>query len=173
MHQVKHLSIEFTLLWTRVNFECLMAHLFKAVNRARFLGGFTDCSGDGLFVVGSFEELTYVLLFVSAGCMYKNNLYQHGQSWNDGCDYKCTCKDGVSGRYECTTRSSLHFYVFSPVETKTKEAILHFWYLRVYLGQWLRFKRHLGASGLWWKCGNRMFYPTLQTKLLQNVSFVF
>ena len=114
-------TIEFTLLWTRVNFECLMAHLFKAVNRARFLGGFTDCSGGGLFVLGSFEELTHVLLFVSAGCMYKNNLYQHGQSWNDGCDYKCTCKDGVSGRYECTTRSSCIFTCFLQLKQKPRK----------------------------------------------------
>ncbi|KAJ8302983.1 hypothetical protein KUTeg_019379 [Tegillarca granosa] len=37
-------------------------------------------------------------------CMYKNKIYQQGQSWDDGCDYVCTCEDGSTGRYKCTSK---------------------------------------------------------------------
>ncbi|MCI3311043.1 hypothetical protein MP969_25630 [Escherichia coli] len=37
-------------------------------------------------------------------CLYEDQTYQQGQTWNDGCDYKCTCVDGNEGRYECTGR---------------------------------------------------------------------
>ncbi|XP_041376878.1 uncharacterized protein LOC121389349 [Gigantopelta aegis] len=37
-------------------------------------------------------------------CYYKNKAYAQGQSWNDGCDYKCTCKDATRGYYRCETR---------------------------------------------------------------------
>ncbi|XP_013410815.1 uncharacterized protein LOC106173996 isoform X2 [Lingula anatina] len=34
-------------------------------------------------------------------CLYKGQKYQHGASWNDGCDTKCTCENAVVGFYRC------------------------------------------------------------------------
>jgi hypothetical protein len=36
------------------------------------------------------------------GCFYKNQLYQEGQQWKDGCKYKCTCISGATHQYSCT-----------------------------------------------------------------------
>ncbi|XP_052061712.1 uncharacterized protein LOC127701787 [Mytilus californianus] len=36
-----------------------------------------------------------------AGCWYKGWLYHQGESWEDGCDYKCSCDDEQSGHYSC------------------------------------------------------------------------
>lgn len=37
----------------------------------------------------------------SSGCYYNSQMYQQGQTWNDGCKSKCRCVDGSSGQYEC------------------------------------------------------------------------
>lgn len=30
-------------------------------------------------------------------CLYKNKTYTRGQTWMDGCDYKCTCeRNGIA-----------------------------------------------------------------------------
>ncbi|XP_071091672.1 uncharacterized protein [Haliotis cracherodii] len=39
-----------------------------------------------------------------AGCMFQGTLYKQGQRWTDGCDYSCSCDDGVSGRFTCSPR---------------------------------------------------------------------
>ena len=33
--------------------------------------------------------------------MYKNQRYDAGQTWEDGCDYNCVCDDGARGHYKC------------------------------------------------------------------------
>jgi len=38
---------------------------------------------------------------ISGGCFYKNQLYQQGQQWEDGCDYNCTCTNAATGYYTC------------------------------------------------------------------------
>ncbi|KAK7115067.1 hypothetical protein V1264_001009 [Littorina saxatilis] len=38
-----------------------------------------------------------------SACVYKSQIYQQGQKWNDGCDYTCECVDGGTGRYQCTS----------------------------------------------------------------------
>ncbi|KAL8588670.1 hypothetical protein ACOMHN_001987 [Nucella lapillus] len=38
------------------------------------------------------------------GCTYKSHTYAKGETWTDGCDFRCSCQDAASGRYECTTR---------------------------------------------------------------------
>lgn len=38
-------------------------------------------------------------------CVYKGQMYQQGQKWQDGCDYLCECVDSMTGRYMCTERS--------------------------------------------------------------------
>ncbi|XP_025076358.1 kielin/chordin-like protein [Pomacea canaliculata] len=37
----------------------------------------------------------------TTGCEYKGEVHQQGQEWIDGCTYRCTCKDGTTGYYEC------------------------------------------------------------------------
>ncbi|XP_045194340.2 uncharacterized protein LOC123549964 isoform X2 [Mercenaria mercenaria] len=44
-------------------------------------------------------------------CVYKNNQYSQGQTWFDGCDYRCTCDDASSGSYRCKRRCPEFFNV--------------------------------------------------------------
>jgi len=34
-------------------------------------------------------------------CTYKGQEYHTGQTWQDGCDKNCTCRDGNLGYYQC------------------------------------------------------------------------
>lgn len=34
-------------------------------------------------------------------CVYKDKLYNQGETWDDGCDYTCECLDATTGYYEC------------------------------------------------------------------------
>ncbi|VDI00817.1 Hypothetical predicted protein [Mytilus galloprovincialis] len=38
---------------------------------------------------------------ISNQCVYKNKVYNKGESWNIDCDFTCTCVDGSTGYYEC------------------------------------------------------------------------
>ncbi|XP_011453369.3 CCN family member 3 [Magallana gigas] len=38
----------------------------------------------------------------STGCVYKDHVYQQGETWKDGCTYSCTCHDAATGKYTCT-----------------------------------------------------------------------
>ncbi|XP_060566386.1 uncharacterized protein LOC132725302 [Ruditapes philippinarum] len=35
------------------------------------------------------------------GCHYKGKVYHKGDTWDEGCDFRCTCIDDRSGRYTC------------------------------------------------------------------------
>lgn len=37
-------------------------------------------------------------------CYYKGNLYQTGDTWEEGCQYRCTCRDASKGLYMCSDR---------------------------------------------------------------------
>ena len=55
------------------------------------------------------EELKKILMlgefFISLDyCEYNGKHYQQGQSWYDGCSYKCTCEDALGGKYRCIER---------------------------------------------------------------------
>ncbi len=39
-----------------------------------------------------------------ATCVYKGKYYTQGQTWEDGCDYKCTCMDASKSFYQCTLK---------------------------------------------------------------------
>ena len=41
---------------------------------------------------------------LSAGCLYKGQVYVQGQRWDDGCDLSCECDDASTGRYRCRAR---------------------------------------------------------------------
>ena len=36
-----------------------------------------------------------------AACVYNGQRYSSGQSWQDGCDKNCTCRDANLGYYQC------------------------------------------------------------------------
>ncbi|XP_046329561.1 CCN family member 4-like [Haliotis rufescens] len=38
----------------------------------------------------------------SHGCLYKDVTYHEGQTWEDGCDYKCRCVDASNNFFTCT-----------------------------------------------------------------------
>ncbi|XP_046570033.1 uncharacterized protein LOC124278355 [Haliotis rubra] len=38
------------------------------------------------------------------GCMYKGQVYNKGQKWEDGCDSDCECLDDATGQYKCTKK---------------------------------------------------------------------
>lgn len=42
------------------------------------------------------------MYFAAEVCVYKGNMYQQGQKWQDGCDYNCECIDAMTGHYRCT-----------------------------------------------------------------------
>ncbi|MCI3341318.1 hypothetical protein MQA30_25450, partial [Escherichia coli] len=42
-------------------------------------------------------------LSTDPGCYFKNVIYHEGVTWQDGCDYDCTCTNGATGTYHCTT----------------------------------------------------------------------
>ncbi|XP_053401477.1 uncharacterized protein LOC123550590 isoform X2 [Mercenaria mercenaria] len=39
-----------------------------------------------------------------SACLYKGQVYQQGNTWQDGCDYECECTDATKGMYRCTER---------------------------------------------------------------------
>ncbi|KAL4234207.1 hypothetical protein ACF0H5_005860 [Mactra antiquata] len=51
---------------------------------------------------GALSTRTPVTTFMqSSGCVYKQQVHQEGETWDDGCDYICTCKNGATGAYSC------------------------------------------------------------------------
>ena len=45
-------------------------------------------------------------------CMYKGQKYSQGQKWDDGCQYKCECKDARSGLYKCDERYKKYLFKY-------------------------------------------------------------
>ena len=59
-------------------------------------------------------KMAVTLWFCCAdGCVYKNNLYPLGATWEDGCDFDCQCIDGTTGLYQCTAKWVLTHHSFS------------------------------------------------------------
>lgn len=48
------------------------------------------------------ESNVFCILSFTAVCIYKGKQYAEGQRWQDGCNYNCVCKDGMTGVYDCT-----------------------------------------------------------------------
>jgi len=40
-------------------------------------------------------------------CLYNGVAFKQGQTWDDGCDLKCVCENGMTGFYRCSDRFSL------------------------------------------------------------------
>ena len=57
--------------------------------------------GPSFFYVSS-HILSKCLSITARVCIYKGNMYQQGQQWQDGCNYNCECIDAMSGQYKCT-----------------------------------------------------------------------
>lgn len=63
-----------------------------------------------------FDKITNIVLqnlyqYYSSGimcilemCVYKGKAYTQGQTWDDGCQFRCTCVDQNRGQYRCTER---------------------------------------------------------------------
>lgn len=47
---------------------------------------------------------TLYLWYFSDQCVFKNKIYNRGETWEIDCDFICTCIDGASGYYECKTK---------------------------------------------------------------------
>lgn len=48
---------------------------------------------------------TVILVWNLTGqCMYNGVPFNEGQTWNDGCDLKCSCENGTTGYYRCSDR---------------------------------------------------------------------
>ena len=59
-------------------------------------------------------KMAVTLWFCCAdGCVYKNNLYPLGATWEDGCDFDCQCIDGTTGLYQCTAKWVMTHHSFS------------------------------------------------------------
>ncbi|KAL3859113.1 hypothetical protein ACJMK2_009345 [Sinanodonta woodiana] len=67
-----------------------------------------DCSGTGsgtgtgMIGTGSGNGTSGTgISGTGTGCFYGNVVYQQGQTWKDGCKFRCTCSDGQTGQYTC------------------------------------------------------------------------
>lgn len=91
-------------------------------------------------------------IFLIDFCVYNGKQYQQGQSWYDGCSYKCTCEDAEKGVYRCLSRSVTH-------------RILGFWLLdckKKILS--LKFIIHINKHLAWvWKRESYLFSFSLYT----------
>jgi len=71
-------------------------------NCAKFCGLCTSGSGSVPMPSGGSTGGGGTITGSSSGCYYKSKLHQQGETWQDGCDYDCTCIDGATGKYSCT-----------------------------------------------------------------------
>jgi len=44
---------------------------------------------------------TQTIVHNSEFCIYKNNIYNQSATWQDGCQYNCSCEDAKTGFYKC------------------------------------------------------------------------
>lgn len=65
-------------------------------------GGTMTGTGTGGTMTGTGTGTGSGMSGTSTGCVYKQNVYQQGQTWKDGCTYSCTCVDATTGKYTCT-----------------------------------------------------------------------
>lgn len=58
----------------------------------------------------------YRLIGQGTGCLFQKTgvLYQQGQTFDDGCDYKCTCTDAARGFYTCQEKYVFTYALHSP-----------------------------------------------------------
>ncbi|CAC5397846.1 unnamed protein product [Mytilus coruscus] len=47
---------------------------------------------------------TYTGVGGFGACVYKNVMYKQGQSWDDRCEYVCTCANASNGLYKCVSK---------------------------------------------------------------------
>eukprot|EP00105_Crassostrea_gigas_P046057 XP_019930205.1 PREDICTED: putative per-hexamer repeat protein 5 isoform X44 [Crassostrea gigas] len=65
-------------------------------------GGTMTGTGTGGTMIGTGTGTGTGTSGTSTGCVYKQSVYQQGQTWKDGCTYSCTCVDATTGKYTCT-----------------------------------------------------------------------
>merc|ERR1712241_911518 len=47
----------------------------------------------------------------ASGCYYNGKVYNQGDNWLDGCQYNCTCENGVTGFYRCIERCPTYSFI--------------------------------------------------------------
>ncbi|XP_052777516.1 putative epidermal cell surface receptor [Mya arenaria] len=47
------------------------------------------------------NQITTTYPYNLGGCHYKGHVYAKGQTWDEGCSFRCTCEDDRTGRYVC------------------------------------------------------------------------
>lgn len=61
------------------------------------------------YIINYYRSLYFTLYaqcFISVpydlrGCHYHGKVYHKDQTWDEGCDFRCTCIDDETGRYTC------------------------------------------------------------------------
>ncbi|WAR12949.1 SAS-like protein [Mya arenaria] len=43
-----------------------------------------------------------------SGCVYNGRVYRQGETWDQGCQYKCECVDASAGQYRCVDRCTVY-----------------------------------------------------------------
>ena len=56
------------------------------------------------FIIEHVDIMLLFLLWLTDGCVYKGVDHRQGDTWDDGCDYRCQCSDANSGLYTCTRK---------------------------------------------------------------------
>ncbi|XP_060063144.1 kielin/chordin-like protein [Ylistrum balloti] len=64
-------------------------------------------------VTGSFVGSAQTPSGITGGginfCVYKGKVYGQGMTWDDGCNYKCTCEDASRGLYKCNDKCPQYY----------------------------------------------------------------
>ena len=51
-----------------------------------------------------FDLFMFICFLTLDKCVYKEKIYQQGDTWVDGCEDACECHDAKKGQYRCHTR---------------------------------------------------------------------
>jgi hypothetical protein len=76
------------LMNTRLNDECQVLN--------------TDTISYFFEITVFYHESYRYITFPYLGCVYAGHLYTQGQTWKDGCKFRCQCVEGATGKYQCT-----------------------------------------------------------------------
>lgn len=86
------------------------------------------------FIQYSFLSVLLLIYYIfSPGfCLYKGKQYTQGQTWDDGCEFRCECKDMSTGRYVCSDMLVSTFLI--PKHLNHDEKLFNINYLQIF--QW-------------------------------------
>ncbi|GAB1606677.1 type VI, alpha, partial [Argonauta hians] len=76
--------------------NCIEFPAWSRENCARFCG---HCGAGGNRTIGDRVHF----------CAYKGKKYATGETWNDGCQYQCSCLDALRGIFSCWSRCPVYY----------------------------------------------------------------